>query len=574
MMENKLTALQRIGFGKSILIFLIGALIVSVCILSWVPPVSRDALTHHLVVPKIYLEKGGIVEIKGIGASYFPQNLDLLYVIPLYFGNDIVPKYIHFAFALLTAWLIFGYLKKRLDSIHALFGVLLFLTLPVIVKLSFTVYVDLGLIFFSTASLLLLFKWVEDEFRYRYLILSAVCCGLALGTKYNGLIGFLILTLFVPFLYNRQSPPGRSRQFRAVGVGLLFFAVSLMVFSPWMIRNAVWKGNPLHPLFPGVFNIKKPVAESVGSQPKVRQPNTDKRLARNKASPLWIRKNIFDEPWWQIALIPVRIFFEGRDDDPRTFDGRLNPMLFFLPMFAFRRFRDNSLGLKTEKKLLLTFAVLFFLYAFFQVDMRIRYISPIIPPLVILSAFGLQEIQSAVRERFSSRNAQLALISVWVLITAAFAGNAVYIAEQFAKYRPLDYISGRVDRDEYITRHRPEYPVLQYANRNTAENSKLLCLFQGYRRYYIDRVTIHSEKLLHRIVVQAKSPQGIARRLHKRKYTHLLMHFDLFETWAINIFSDMELKRLNTFFSQHTRVLTTNGGYILMELIPVTDSSG
>ena len=149
--------------SASILIGLIAALVVSVCILSWVPPVSRDALTHHLVIPKIYLENGGIVEIKGIRFSYYPQNLDLLYIIPLYFGNDIVPKYIHFAFALLTAWLIFGYLKKRLDRVYALFGVLLFLSLPVIVKLSFTVYVDLGLIFFSTASLLLLFKWLENR---------------------------------------------------------------------------------------------------------------------------------------------------------------------------------------------------------------------------------------------------------------------------------------------------------------------------------------------------------------------------------------------------------------------------
>jgi len=42
-----------------------------------------------------------------------------LYVIPLYFGNDIIPKFIHFIFALLAAWLIFDYLKRRTNIIYA-----------------------------------------------------------------------------------------------------------------------------------------------------------------------------------------------------------------------------------------------------------------------------------------------------------------------------------------------------------------------------------------------------------------------------------------------------------------------
>ena len=33
-----------------------------VSVLSLVPPISRDALVHHLAVPKLYLEHGGIFE--------------------------------------------------------------------------------------------------------------------------------------------------------------------------------------------------------------------------------------------------------------------------------------------------------------------------------------------------------------------------------------------------------------------------------------------------------------------------------------------------------------------------------
>ena len=166
---------------QSVLLLLLIVLFFSIIMLASVPPVSRDALTHHLIIPKLYLQHGSIYEIPSIVFSYYPMNLDLLYMIPLYFGNDIAPKFLHFIFALLTAWLIFGYLRKRLDMGWALVGGIFFLSLPMIVKLSITVYVDLGLIFFSTASIMSLLKWIESRYQIKFLILSAACCGLALG---------------------------------------------------------------------------------------------------------------------------------------------------------------------------------------------------------------------------------------------------------------------------------------------------------------------------------------------------------------------------------------------------------
>ena len=250
-------------------IILISVLIGTIVLLSWVPPVSRDALTHHLAVPKLYLQNGGIYEIPSIGFSYYPMNLDLLYIIPLYFGSDIAPKFIHFIFALLTAWLIYGYLVKRLGVVWALLGALFFLSVPIIVKLSITVYVDLGLVFFSTASILVLLKWIDNRFQLKYLILSAACCGLALGTKYNGLLVLFILTVLIPFIFisnskktlNKKKPANKEEsiriQFKAVGFGAIFCAVALLVFSPWMIRNYIWKYNPVYPLYDSFFqNLK------------------------------------------------------------------------------------------------------------------------------------------------------------------------------------------------------------------------------------------------------------------------------------------------------------------------------
>ena len=162
-------------------------------------------MIHHLTVPKLYIEHGGIHEIPDMVFSYYPMNLDLLYMVPLYFGNDIIPKFIHFAFALLTAFFIFRYLQKRAGENYGILGTVLFLSVPIIIKLSTTVYVDLGLIFFSFASILYVIEWIESDFRWKYLIISAIFCGLGLGTKYNGLIIVFLLTLFIPLFFSRFS---------------------------------------------------------------------------------------------------------------------------------------------------------------------------------------------------------------------------------------------------------------------------------------------------------------------------------------------------------------------------------
>jgi 4-amino-4-deoxy-L-arabinose transferase-like glycosyltransferase len=232
---------------------LIAFLIMVIGVLGATPPISRDALTHHLYVPKLFIEAGGIVELPHIPFSYYPMNLDLLYMIPLYFGNDILPKNIHFLFALITAWLIFRYLDKRIGRVYGLFSAFFFLSIPVVIKLSSTVYVDLGLICLTTASILMLAEWREMGFPLMKLVWAGFFCGLALGTKYNGLVTFVLLALIVPVLYLRAHPRTATYQVKSFYHGAIFAAVALLVFSPWMIRNIVWTGNPIYPLYQNIF---------------------------------------------------------------------------------------------------------------------------------------------------------------------------------------------------------------------------------------------------------------------------------------------------------------------------------
>jgi hypothetical protein len=50
---------------------LAGILVIEV-ILCLMPPVSRDALIHHLAIPKLWIRHGGFLETPWTIFSYFP----------------------------------------------------------------------------------------------------------------------------------------------------------------------------------------------------------------------------------------------------------------------------------------------------------------------------------------------------------------------------------------------------------------------------------------------------------------------------------------------------------------------
>ena len=571
---NGLSRFRRLQHAHGVNILLSGSLIlivVSIVILASTPPVSRDALTHHLAIPKLYLKQGAIYEIPHAKWSYYPMNLDLLYMIPLYFGNDIIPKYIHFAFALLTGGLIFKYLRKNSELPYAILGAVFFLSVPVIVKLSITVYVDLGLIFFSFAALIYFCKWIENDFKLKSLIASAIFCGIALGTKYNALICLFLFTVFIVFVYSRMSPSKTHQQSKALIYGAVFLLIAAAVFSPWAIRNLKWTNNPLYPLYNSWFNPPKTEILDI-TEPEVghnSHEGLEGRIKPQKGS--WshfaIRKIVFNETWWEIALIPIRIFFQGRDDNPKYFDGKLTPLLFFLPLLAFVGTRNKSPQLHIEKRIMLAFAVFFILFAFVQTDMRIRYIAPAVPPLIVLSIFGLQNIIGIIGDRFHGFSKKFFLGSVWVLVLFFLGLNFHYILNLYRWVEPVRYLKGELKRDAYIEKYRPEYAVIKYANKNLPSDAKILGVFLGNRGYYSDReIRFDYTTFLKETFKQKYLDEVILANFKKDGVTHFLIRVNAFNNWININFNESEKKRLVQFFQNNTVLLFSKNGHGLYHL--------
>jgi hypothetical protein len=523
--------------------------------LASVPPVSRDALTHHLRVPQLYIDRGSMVELPEIEFSYYPMNIDMLYLVPLIWGNDIIPKYIHFSFALLTTVLLYRYLRKQLGTGYAYFGALFFLSLPIIVKLSITVYVDLGLIFFSTAAILQLLTWMEDTASKRHLVLAAICYGLALGVKYNGLVGFIILAGAIPFIVRYAPAKGGAGARLATGSGrpsslvalLIFCCVSLAVFSPWMIRNLIWTGNPIYPLYDALFN-PQPVTGGGG------------------LTPFSLRHLVYKESFWQILLVPLRIFWEGQDNNPQLFDGKLSPFLLILPLVSFLGVGKEAAHVKHEKFFLLYFSLFTILFVFFKQDMRIRYIAPVIPALVILSARGLHQINACLI-RWGAHPSPLkrGVLPVVAFVVVGF--NLPYLYGQWRHVDPSSYLRGAVSRDQYIERHRPEYSLYRYANTRLGGDVKILGLFLGNRGYYCKRPIVYDIPGFKEILESAATAEDLTSRLTNKGISHLMINQGLFIPWSQQNLAPDARARMLTFLKNETQpLLQTNKGYVLLAI--------
>jgi hypothetical protein len=275
------------------------------------------------------------------------------------------------------------------------------------------------------------------------------------------------------------------------------------------------------------------------------------------------RRVVYQESFLETMTIPLRIFFQGQDDNPKYFDGRLNPYLLVFPLAAFLRFRKLPKQLRIEQIMLSAFAACYLLFTFVQTDMRIRYVAPIIGPLVILAVLGIRNLAELAQSRFSpAATSGLAA----VMVASFLAPNVDYVLQQFESVRPLGYLSGQVSRDDYIQRFRPEYAAYRYINQRLPSDAKVLGVFLGNRRYYCDR-TLVFDGTLEAALRSATSAAELSARIRARGYSHIVIGADRFEHFVLQRSSPGARAVFQEFLAVHTRALFAQDGCCLLELV-------
>ncbi len=527
-----------------------------VVVIALTPPIAGDALIHHLAVPKLWLMNGGFYEIKWADFSYYPMNVNLLYLISLYFKNDILPNFIHMAFGIGTAWLIYRYLKDIFNRIAGLLGVLIFISTPIVLRMSTVAYVDLGLAFFTTVSILAFIRWRTGGYEnFKWLLISSIAMGLALGTKYNALIAWVFISFSVVFLYSRDT----GKQWRAIRYGIIFFLVSLCVFSPWPIKNLILTGNPLYPLFTNLINAGISNVVPDGNVRSIVPGNVQMGMFQ-------LREMLYGETFCETLLIPVRFFFQGQDYSSRYFDGVLNPILILLVPFAFMKKSPHS-----NKLFFVLFSVFFILAAFFLDQLQIRYILPAIPFLSILTVMGIMNIFAWTSKKTGPfRFIYVCIILLFLLILGA--ENVIYLNKYFQSLQPANYVRNLETRDAYLKRHIRSYAAIDYINSHTPPNARIRLLFLARRGYYLNRVYVddatYGMDVMRGLAANAGDARSFRTYIDSLGCTHLLVRMDLFNQFLRDNYPPETIDRLLQLLHRETEMLFRKDGYAVYRITP------
>ena len=147
----------------------------------------------------------------------------------------------------------------------------------------------------------------------------------------------------------------------------------------------------------------------------------------------------------------------------------------------------------------------------------------------------------------------------------AFAYNGSYIHNQFYYIRPFDFLTGKIDRDAYISRYREEHPVIVHANEILPKDARVLCLSIGDRTYYLDRQPHLAEDFFDR-TSDEYTESLITEKMMRYGTTHIIINHAVYFDWVSQLKVD-EMSKFENVFNNHTKLLYEKNGVQLLELL-------
>jgi len=161
-------------------------------------------------------------------------------------------------FGILSLIISFLVIKKLTNSKIAFYSTIFLAFIPIFIDYSVLSYVESMLVFFVLLSVYFLLNG--------RIYLSGIAAGLSILTKYNGLF---IIPVLVYILYKKYNEDmGLFYKNSAIIISL-----SLLIPSPWFIRNWILLGNPIWPFLNFIFNGYNLKSYSVFDYNKLISPN-------------------------------------------------------------------------------------------------------------------------------------------------------------------------------------------------------------------------------------------------------------------------------------------------------------
>jgi 4-amino-4-deoxy-L-arabinose transferase-like glycosyltransferase len=175
--------------------------------------------------------------------SAFPQTLEMLWTLGLLLADDTLANLMAWTLAVAGVLGVMAFADRFLSRSAGWRAAALLATMPAFLLLSSGGYVDAGLTVFSFLSFYALCLGSLTPASAPATFLGGLLAGWAMGTKYTGGISFAIGGMFVLGWQRRAHARAMIQSLS------LYAAGALLVFSPWLIKNLIYVGNPVFPFF-------------------------------------------------------------------------------------------------------------------------------------------------------------------------------------------------------------------------------------------------------------------------------------------------------------------------------------
>lgn len=198
-------------------------------------PLDGDSVDYHLPIASFYLN-GTILNPNISLPLHLYPSAPHMFLALFKVLNLPINTYNLIWWTLLLPLLTYLGWKLGLRKYYSIIFASTICTLHVIVRWANSQVVDIALLFFYCATLILL---LDPRKSIKYFALLGITSGFLIGSKFPGLIFFLILvTILHKKVVKKLNPKG------AIAFAIPFSLIGLV----WYIRNTVLKGNPFYPI--------------------------------------------------------------------------------------------------------------------------------------------------------------------------------------------------------------------------------------------------------------------------------------------------------------------------------------
>ena len=506
--------------------------------LAMAPASATDALVHHLAVPKAFLQAGGLVNLPDNIYSFFPQQIEMLYLFALALGTDSLAQLTGLGVVFLLLFALWHYSRKKMDHNHAWLTPLIFFSTPTIFIAASSAHVALQ----ATTYIFLAFYCWENGYERNecsWFVLMTLFAGAAISSKLN-------CAIILPLAILGLAVHGRNHKNvkQATIQSLILVLGSLLILSPWLVKNYFFTGNPLAPYLMNILGVENGI-------------NWD--AARSQMRSEYLSSFGMGHSIFNFLSLPINLTFFSEPNSLK-FDGEIG-ILYFLLL-------PTLLGL--SRNVFPAIIVFLVLLAFwFQQTQTVLLLSPTLVFLSLLLVSGLNHIFK------NHQGGKLEKYFLTGILAIGILFNTSQIMKEWFRVNPLSYILNKETREQFLSRQIKAYPSYDDVNKLLNKNDKVLMVYTKNLGYLMNRPflsdTLFESHTLSEIIDKGVYAADIINRLKARGITHILFDFNqVFGKDSVLTMGERAI--FKNFLIKHGEQISAKNGFLLYRFM--LDSDG